>query len=293
MAGPKRGKRPAPTRSGAPAAERPGVEPMLDGSVALAWTAGDWTVLAVLTAGGGFIRFWRIGGMTARIFDEKTVHGQALKYLRGGPPVLSQHPPLGKLLVALGMLIFGDNPFGWRICNGALGTLLIAITYLLARRMFQSRLTAALAAGLVAIEGLLFVLSRTAMIHIVYLTLIALGCLVFFVWRDATGLRARRAAAAGLGLAIGLCLGAKFGISAVAALWLAGFACLEHWRPQAGNPHRASSAFWADLAIAGGVAALAYTAVFTPFWALGWWHSPGELVSYNLWVLHSHLNTMV
>lgn len=243
------------------------------------------------------MRLWRLSQPTFPIYDELVVLDQARRFLRGGPYFVAEHPPLAKLLVALGILIVGDRPLGWRLCNAIIGTLLIVITYFLARRMFRSRVIGTIAAILVSSEGLMLVFARTAMVNIVYLTLIAAACLAFFRWRDAVTPCSRRRAAIEAGLALGFCMGAKFGISAVAALWLLGFAIWVGYS-KAGLGQDADLAalrsykgLAGNFILAGSTAVLAYLSVFIPYFALGWWHGLSDLFAYNVWVLQSNLHT--
>lgn len=76
------------------------------------------------------------------------------------------HPPVGKLFIAAGITLFGDNPFGWRFFGAVLGTLSTLVVYMLARRLWRSPWWAALAALLLTTEGLWFVQSRVAMLDI-------------------------------------------------------------------------------------------------------------------------------
>jgi len=87
------------------------------------------------------------------------------------------HPPLGKELIAAGILIFGDNTFGWRIIQalfGALGTIFI---YLLAKNLFRKKSIGLIAAFLYVFESFIFVLSRIAMVDIFLLNFILLATL--------------------------------------------------------------------------------------------------------------------
>ena len=49
------------------------------------------------------------------IFDEGHYIPEARSILEGGGTLHSEHPPLGKLLNAAGILLLGDRPLGWRI----------------------------------------------------------------------------------------------------------------------------------------------------------------------------------
>lgn len=83
------------------------------------------------------------------------------------------HPPLGKWLIALGMLLFGaDSGFGWRFSAALLGTLLVPLVYAIARRLSGSIAVGAIAGGLLAVDGLAISLSRVSLLD---------GFLAFFV----------------------------------------------------------------------------------------------------------------
>ena len=48
------------------------------------------------------------------------------------------HPPLGKMMIALGEWAFGMTPFGWRIASVVFGAMLVFFTIRLARRLSRS-----------------------------------------------------------------------------------------------------------------------------------------------------------
>lgn len=73
------------------------------------------------------------------------------------------HPPLSKLGMVLGMLVFGENSFGWRIPQAILGTLSVLLIYLLAYEIFKDRLVGLLSAAIFSLDGLPLVLSRMGM----------------------------------------------------------------------------------------------------------------------------------
>jgi len=86
------------------------------------------------------------------------------------------HPPLGKELSSLGILIFGDNTFGWRFFQaffGVLGTLFI---FLLGRNLFNNGV-GLIAALLYTFESFIFVLSRITMVDIFMANFVLLASL--------------------------------------------------------------------------------------------------------------------
>ena len=90
------------------------------------------------------------------------------------------HPPLGKWIIGLGEQIFGYNTFGWRIMPAVFGTLAILILIRITRRMFRSTMLGCAAGLLMTLDGMEFVLSRTALLDIflMFFILAAFGCLV-------------------------------------------------------------------------------------------------------------------
>ena len=100
------------------------------------------------------------------------------------------HPPLGKWLIALGMLAFGgDSSFGWRFSTAILGILTVLVTYLIARRMTGSVAWAGLAGLFVAVDGLSIVMSRVSLLDGILTFFVMLG--VLFIVYDHRGTMAR------------------------------------------------------------------------------------------------------
>jgi dolichyl-phosphate-mannose-protein mannosyltransferase len=109
------------------------------------------------------------------VFDELYYAYTAGKYVAGDeaystaipprddPAIEWTHPPLAKLLIAGGILVAGDNPLGWRLASVVFGVAGVVVAYLLALSLTGSRATSALAAGLLLMDGLYLVESRTGM----------------------------------------------------------------------------------------------------------------------------------
>lgn len=96
------------------------------------------------------------------------------------------HPPLGKWMIGLGEWLFGMNPFGWRIAAAVVGTLSILVIARVARRMTRSTLLGCFAGLLLALDGLHFVLSRTALLDIFLMFWVLLAFALLVVDRDKT-----------------------------------------------------------------------------------------------------------
>ncbi len=102
-------------------------------------------------------------------FDE-IYHGRtAYEFLHGLTSYENTHPPLGKIFIALGVLIFGMNPFGWRIMGTLFGIAMVPLIYLFARRISESTPLASLACVMFAFDFMHFSQTRLATID-VYIT---------------------------------------------------------------------------------------------------------------------------
>src|SRR5439155_18870643 len=149
------------------------------------------------------------------------------------------HPQLGKWCIAIGVKIFGDREFGWRIAAVVAGVLSILIVVRLARRMFGSTVLGCAAGLLMALDGMHLVLSRTALLDIFLLLFIvaAFACVVMdreaTRWRWLAGLasgapdgrRPRRTLATvpWWRFAAGVMIGCALGVKWSAAWYVLGF----------------------------------------------------------------------
>lgn len=77
-----------------------------------------------------------------------------------------EHPPLGKWLIAMGIVTFGDDAVGWRIASALAGVVSVVLLYLIVVHIGGSRTVALLSAGLMALDPLHLVQSRIAMLDI-------------------------------------------------------------------------------------------------------------------------------
>jgi len=134
--------------------------------------------------------------------------GNPYPYARPGLDPLIEHPIAGKLLIALSIRIVGDNPYGWRLPSAIAGTLVILLVYLLALAVTRRRTVALAAATLTALDPMMLIHSRIAMLEI-FVTAFILAALYFYV-RDRPGL-------AGLMAALAVCVKLT-GVSALVCL---------------------------------------------------------------------------
>lgn len=122
----------------------------------------NWIIIT-LTLIALFFRLWRLKYPQEIVFDETYYANFAHQYLLQ-TSFLDAHPPLGKIIIAIGIKIFGFNSFGWRIMPAIFGALIIPLTYLVAQKIFKNKPAALLSAVLVTFDGLFLVESRNALI---------------------------------------------------------------------------------------------------------------------------------
>ena len=106
---------------------------------------------------------------TSTYFDEVFYPRTALDFIYKINPFERTHPPLGKYFVMIGMLIFGVNPFGWRIIGTLFGVAMIPLMYLLGLKIFKNRFYAFCTAFLMMFDFMHFVQTRISTID-VYVT---------------------------------------------------------------------------------------------------------------------------
>ena len=99
-------------------------------------------------------------------------------------PEFVVHPPLGKWLIAWGEHLFGMNAFGWRFASLVFGSLLVAVTIRLARRLSRSTLVGGIAGLLLSLDGLAFVMSRIGLLDIFQAFFIVAGVACVAADRD-------------------------------------------------------------------------------------------------------------
>lgn len=125
------------------------------------------------------LRLFHLGLPKGLVFDELYYVDGARDYLAhgvevsGSGPEFIVHPPVGKWCIALGIKIFGNNEFGWRISVAIAGALTIYLVGKIAQRLFINPWFSTLASLLMAVDGLNLVHSRTALLDL-FLTLFVL-----------------------------------------------------------------------------------------------------------------------
>ncbi|WP_010248352.1 phospholipid carrier-dependent glycosyltransferase [Acetivibrio cellulolyticus] len=98
--------------------------------------------------------------MNSTYFDEIYFPRTAFENINRMEPYETTHPPLGKDIMALGLLIFGVNPFGWRIMGTLFGVAMIPLMYLFGKKIFRKRIYGFISAFLIMFECMHFAQTR-------------------------------------------------------------------------------------------------------------------------------------
>ena len=113
-----------------------------------------------------------IGSPRRPIFDEIHYVQEVQGILSKNYDLHPEHPPLGKLIVLSGVVLFGDNPVGWRFFSILFGAFVILFFYLICRKLGLSRTSSSLATFFLGFENLTFVQSSVAMLDVYLYALI-------------------------------------------------------------------------------------------------------------------------
>lgn len=234
------------------------------------------------------LRVVGLGHPKSYIFDEVYHAFTAKEYLHGNiaawewwttPPegVAYEwtHPPVAKYGMVLGMLIFGENEFGYRIFSALFGVLSIWGLYKLTLALTKKKDLALLAAFLLTIEGTHIAQSRIAM-NDMYL-------LNFYLWSLYAAVKNKWKLASLLyGLALGSKWSALYGVIPLAIIYLHQFP-LKSWSLQKTLIHFLTVLRYLLISTA------TYVLTFTPFITAGhtwdqWWE-----LHRQMWYYHTHL----
>lgn len=234
-----------------------------------------------------FLRLANLGHPPDYIFDEVYHAFTAREYLHSNieawewwttPPqgVAFEwtHPPVAKYGMVLGMLLFGENSFGWRVGSAVFGVISIYGLYRLSLALFASQRLALTAAFLLSIEGLHLSQSRIAMNDIYMLS--------FLIWSLFYAVRDRwKLASVLFGLALGSKWAAVYGFVPLFIIYLktypGQFNFINTFKFVAGGMR---------LVL---LSLIIYVLTFTPFILIGhtwaqWWE-----LHRQMWYYHTHL----
>lgn len=177
-------------------------------------------------------------------FDEIYHARTALEHMRGMWPYEISHPPLGKLILSIGIAIFGLNPFGWRFMGTLFGALMLPILWAFLRRMFRDDRIALCGTAIFAFDFMHFAQTRIATIDTYGVFFILLMYLFFWNWMESG--KGRDFALSGVFFGLGaaskwICLYAGAGLG---VLWVLNWISAG----RKAKKEQTSNAFWPGFA---------------------------------------------
>ena len=119
--------------------------------------------------------------LNSSYFDEIYHARTAWESLRGDGMYEITHPPLGKLIIALGLKLFGVTPFGWRFSGTLCGALMLPLLYAFVQRLYGRRSVSVGCTLIFAFDFMHFTQTRIATID-TYSVLFILG-MYYYMFR--------------------------------------------------------------------------------------------------------------
>jgi len=185
----------------------------------------DFAVPLALFIGTIATRLPMLTRPSAFVFDE-------IYYALDGASIAQQgvekggvvHPPVGKWLIAIGVKIYGFNPFGFRCIALLSGAIVVVLVYASARRVVRGHALPALAGGLAALDGIAFTTGRIAMldVFVALFTMLAVWCTLSAVYHAADERLVRRYRWA-TAVTLGFGIGTKWTVGYILLVCLIGF----------------------------------------------------------------------
>ncbi len=102
--------------------------------------------------------------MNGTYFDEIYHARTAYEFIHKLPVYEWTHPPLGKSIISIGIMLFGMNPFGFRVMGTLFGVLMVPVMYLFGKRVLKNSFYALFVATVFSFDFMHFTQTRIATI---------------------------------------------------------------------------------------------------------------------------------
>ena len=157
-------------------------------------------------------------------FDEIYHARTAWEHIQSVWPYEITHPPLGKLILGLGIRLFGMTPFGWRFSGTLVGVLMLPALYFFLKRLFGNTLVCTCATSIFAFDFMHYTQTRIATIDSYATLFILLMFLFMWLWLNEPEGKRRLLWLGLCGLCFGLGAASKwtclYAGAGLAVLWL-------------------------------------------------------------------------
>ncbi|MBD8678751.1 phospholipid carrier-dependent glycosyltransferase [Sphingomonas sp. CFBP 13720] len=214
-----------------------------------------WTTAALIAVAAQLLFAWGLGRPGTLSFDEVHYVPAARTLLSLAHPANTEHPLVAKELIAIGIALFGDDPWGWRIMGTLAATATVLGVFACLQLLFRRTHVSAFGAAMAVLNQTLFVQARTAMLDVYLGAFVTLAVAALLWSMRGEWPKARMALAA---ILFGLAVGVKW----AAAPYVAGAGVLILWGRRRGYWPGAGTI--ALLAILFGVSIATYFATFAP-----------------------------
>ncbi len=234
-----------------------------------------WLVALALGAAAELLFLINLARPSKLVFDEVHYVSAARVLLGLVRPENTEHPLVGKLIIAAGIALFGDNSFGWRFFSTIAASAVVMGVFAIGWLLFHRIRPAAFAALFVMLNFTVYIQARIGMLDgfMAAFVIVAIAALLAAMRARAGQVLPRLVAGAVL---LGLAAGTKW--VAVPYIVYAGAAiALIRWRDARrmgkpldfalggkDQPHFRGIATMPALLIIGAVSAATYFATFTP-----------------------------
>ncbi|OQB15188.1 MAG: putative dolichyl-phosphate-mannose--protein mannosyltransferase [Firmicutes bacterium ADurb.Bin193] len=118
--------------------------------------------------------------MNGTYFDEIYHPRTAYEILHRLAPYETTHPPLGKLIMSVGIMMFGMTPFGWRFMGTLFGVLMVPLFYLMCKKFVRRTDISAIATIIFAFDFMHYSQTRLATVDSYAVFFIML--MYYFIW---------------------------------------------------------------------------------------------------------------
>ena len=195
---------------------------------------------------------------TKLVFDETHYVTTANYLLTLGGPLNIEHPLLGKEMIALGIMLFGDNSFGWRFFSTIAATALVVGVFAIAWQLIGRVRPAIIAAVLTMLNITVFIQARIGMLDgfMAAFTVTGIAALIWAMRARPERLLRRLVLA---GVLFGLAVGAKW-----AAIPFVAFAVLGIMFVPADDAPALHRRRVTAVLLFGGMSLVAYFLTFAP-----------------------------
>jgi dolichyl-phosphate-mannose--protein O-mannosyl transferase len=215
-----------------------------------------WTSALLIGLAAQLLFSWQLGRPSKLSFDEVHYVPAARTLLALVFPANTEHPLLAKEMIAAGIALLGDNPWGWRIMGTLAATATVLGVFACVFLLFRQVQVAVFGAAMAMLNQTLFVQARTAMLE-VYLGAFVTLAIAALLWSM------RRRSAGRLVLAAAL-FGLAVAVKWAAVPYVAGAGALILWGKTGGRDYWPGVRLPVALAILFAVSIATYFATFAP-----------------------------